>query len=85
MPDGKQTVGGDYENIPCYTFGEIDEPRLMSWEATSGFDRCYIGIGTEGVISIHLNTRVSQKDYELPSGWLVLVADVKRFKLVMKN
>ena len=56
----------------------------MSWEARSGSDRSYIGIGTNGVISTHLNTSVSQKNYELPSGWLVLVVDVKKFKLVMK-
>ncbi|RAL59887.1 hypothetical protein DID88_000514 [Monilinia fructigena] len=84
MPDGRQTIGGDYEDIPWYTFEGIDQPRLMSWEAASGSDRSYMGIGTGGVISTHLNTSASQEDYELPSGWSVSVADVKKFKLVMK-
>ncbi|KAF7870578.1 hypothetical protein EAF04_004322 [Stromatinia cepivora] len=84
MPNGKQTVGGD-ENVPWHTFDEIDEPRLMSWEATLHPDRTYIGIGTKGVISVHLNAKVSHTDYELPAGWLVLIANVERFKLVMKD
>lgn len=56
----------------------------MSWEAASSSDHSYIGIGTGGVISTHLNTNVPQEDYELPGGWSVLVSDVKRFKLVIK-
>ncbi|KAF7909994.1 uncharacterized protein EAF01_003712 [Botrytis porri] len=68
MPDGSQTIGGDYENITWHTFEEIDQPRLISWEAASDFDRSYIGIGIGNVISIHLNTNISQEDYELPSG-----------------
>ncbi|KAF7931145.1 uncharacterized protein EAE97_009354 [Botrytis byssoidea] len=85
MPDGRQTTNGDYEDISWYTFADIDQPRLMSWEARSDSDRSYIGIGTNNVISTHFNTSVSQKDYELPSGWIVLVADFKKFKLVMKT
>ncbi|KAF7927937.1 hypothetical protein EAE99_005314 [Botrytis elliptica] len=85
MPDGRQTIGGDYENITWHTFEDIDQPRLMSWEAASSSDHSYIGIGIGDMISMHLNTNVSQEDYELPGGWSVLVADVKKFKLVVKN
>jgi hypothetical protein len=78
MPDGDQTINGDYEYIKYHMFPPVGHERSLSWKAGTGSVLIAVQSGRSR------KTDADHEDEPVPPGHKVLVMEAE-VKLVTKN